>query len=184
MLSLFSGSSALFLCFTHAEDLPARIMNPDGSENPPTRPQIDPDTTQISYDNSGRQCIRGLTNQTGYIKGTGNGNINFGTSSFTQSQSAVDNIAPRSDETRFLSSQNSGNQYNGNGIFNGGYLGPSSNTQSGRTARVDALRNLIAPESRMSDGTRPRPNSSSPSTLRGENRQPHNLSNIDHRRSD
>ncbi|KAI4313145.1 hypothetical protein L6164_026150 [Bauhinia variegata] len=158
---------------------------------------MNPDTTQFSYNNSGRQYIRGVSNQTGYVKGNGNGIINLGnlgTSSFTQSQSVADNIAPRSDETRFLSYQNSGNQYihgvtnqtgyvmgNGNGIFNGGYLGASSNNQSHRevdlTATVDALRNLIARESRMGDGMRTQVNSSSPSTLRGENHQPHNFSN-------
>ncbi|KAI4313146.1 hypothetical protein L6164_026151 [Bauhinia variegata] len=62
---------------SHEQSQAARIMNPGGSENPPTRPQIDPDTTQFSYNNSGRQCIRGVTNLIGYVKGNGNGNINI-----------------------------------------------------------------------------------------------------------
>ncbi|KAI4313159.1 hypothetical protein L6164_026162 [Bauhinia variegata] len=79
MLHLFSGSSALWLCFTHTEDLPARIMNPDGSEERRTRRQIVPNTTQlVSYNNSGTQCIRGGANRIGNMKGNGNGNINVG----------------------------------------------------------------------------------------------------------
>ncbi|KAI4313138.1 hypothetical protein L6164_026145 [Bauhinia variegata] len=166
MLHLFSGSSALFLCFTHAEDLPgdrkhliihgaclywsgfsshqqsqaARIVNPNGSEKPRARPQIDPDTAQLfSYNNSGRQYIRGVSNQTGYVKGNGNGIINFGnlgTSSITQSQGEVD-----------------------------------------LTARINALQKLIPRENRMGDGTPTQPNSSSTTALRGENHQPDNFSN-------
>ncbi|KAI4313149.1 hypothetical protein L6164_026153 [Bauhinia variegata] len=165
---------------SHQQSQAARIMNPDGSENPPTRPQIDPDTTQFSYNNSGRQHIRGFTNRIGNMKGNGNGNINLGTSSFTQSQSVADNIGPRSDETRFMSYQNSGNQDihgvanqvgnvtgNGNGNINVG----SSNNQSDSEAAVQklaALLNLVSRESHMGDGTGTQPNSSS-TRLRGEN---------------
>ncbi|KAI4313140.1 hypothetical protein L6164_026147 [Bauhinia variegata] len=216
MLSLFSGSSALWLCIPHAEDRPgdkkhliihgsklhsegletqghaftgaasacnttntnppggrgkspnlpsnypdfatsshqqsqaAKIMNPDGSENPPTRPQI------------------------GNMKGNGNGNINLGTSSFTRSQSVADNIAPGSDETRFLSYQNSGYQSihgvanqvgnltgNGNGNI---HLGDSE----AAVQKLEVLFKLIPRESHMGDGTRTQPNSSF-TTLRGEN---------------
>ncbi|KAG5011062.1 hypothetical protein JHK87_019577 [Glycine soja] len=34
---------------------------------------------EFTYLNSGKQNIKGLTNQTGYVKGSANGAINFGT---------------------------------------------------------------------------------------------------------
>ncbi|KAI4313172.1 hypothetical protein L6164_026172 [Bauhinia variegata] len=169
---------------------------PDIATSSHQQSQADPDTTQLfSYNNSGSQYIRGVSNHTGYVKGNGNGIINLGnlgTSAFTQSQSVADNSVPISDETRLLSYQNSGNQYiygvsnqtgyvmgNVNGIFNGGYLGASSNSKAtvDLTATVDALRNLIPRESLKGDGTRTQPNSSSPTTMGGENHQPDNFSN-------
>ncbi|KAI4313151.1 hypothetical protein L6164_026155 [Bauhinia variegata] len=163
-----------FVTSSHQQSQAAKIMNPDGSENPPTRPQIGPNTTRISFNNSGRQCINGFTNQIGNMKGNGNGNINLGTSSFTRSQSVADNIAPGSDETRFLSYQNSGYQYihgvanqvgnvtgNGNANIN---LGDSE----AAVQKLEALFKLIPRESHMGDGTRTQPNSSF-TTLRGEN---------------
>ncbi|KAI4313278.1 hypothetical protein L6164_026271 [Bauhinia variegata] len=149
-----------------------------------------PDTTQlVSYNNSGTQCIRGFTNQTGYVKGNGNGNINLddlGITSFPRSQSVAHNIAPRSGETRFFSYRNSGYQYihgvtnqtgfvkgNGNGIIN---IKNQRHREVDVTAKLNALLNLVARECHRGDGTRTQPNSSS-TTLRGENHQPHNFSN-------
>ncbi|KAI4313157.1 hypothetical protein L6164_026160 [Bauhinia variegata] len=146
---------------------------------------MNPDTTQsVSYNNSGTQCIRGFTNQTGYVKGNGNGNINLddlGITSFPRSQSVAHNIAPRSDEARFFSYRNSGYQYihgvtnqtgfvkgNGNGIIKN-----QRHREVDVTAKLDALLNLV---SHVGDGSRTQPNSSS-TTLRGENRQPLNFSN-------
>ncbi|KAI4313158.1 hypothetical protein L6164_026161 [Bauhinia variegata] len=159
---------------SHQQSQAARIMNPDGTENPPTRPQIDPDTTQSSYNNSGGQRTRGFANRIGNMKGNGNGNINLGNSSITRNQSVADNIAPRSDETRSMSYQNSDNQDiygvanqvgnvrgNGNGNIN---LGDSE----AAVQTLAALLNLFSRESHMGDGTRTQPNSSS-TTLRGEN---------------
>ncbi|XP_024636844.1 uncharacterized protein [Medicago truncatula] len=34
---------------------------------------------EFTYSNAGKQNIKGLTNQTGYVKGNANGVINFGT---------------------------------------------------------------------------------------------------------
>jgi len=41
---------------------------------------------EFAYSNAGKQNIKGLTNQTGYVKGNANGVINFGT--LTSSASA------------------------------------------------------------------------------------------------
>ncbi|TKY54225.1 hypothetical protein E2542_SST18631 [Spatholobus suberectus] len=50
----------------------------------PTPPNNDSNTSptpseEFAYLNSGKQDIKGLTNQTGYVKGSANGAINFGT---------------------------------------------------------------------------------------------------------
>jgi len=55
------------------------------SQSSPNTTQNNNDTTnptpseEFGYLNSGRQNIKGLTNQTGYVKGNANGTINFGT---------------------------------------------------------------------------------------------------------
>ncbi|KAI4313142.1 hypothetical protein L6164_026148 [Bauhinia variegata] len=181
MLSLFSGSSALWLCSPHTEDLPvfragkspnlpsnypdiatsshqqsqaARVMNPDGSEKPPTQPQIDPDTTQLFSHNSGRQYIRGVSNQTGYVKG------NVWQTILLQYQMKLGCCLIKTV------------------AINTSTVFPiRRDIEVDLTATVDALRNLIIRESLEGDGTRTQPNSSSLTTLGGENHQPDNFSN-------
>ncbi|KAE9602563.1 hypothetical protein Lalb_Chr12g0200911 [Lupinus albus] len=54
--------------------------NPEPTNTPaPCAPPTPPEETPLNaYCNSGRQNIKGLTNQTGYVKGNANGTINFG----------------------------------------------------------------------------------------------------------
>ena len=51
----------------------ARAANPDAI---PTTTQAEPQSD--AYYNTAEQRIKGLTNQTGYVKGNANGVINFG----------------------------------------------------------------------------------------------------------
>ncbi|OIW18408.1 hypothetical protein TanjilG_31548 [Lupinus angustifolius] len=54
--------------------------NPEHTNTPaPCTPPMPPEENQLNnYCNSGRQTIKGLTNQTGFVKGNANGTINFG----------------------------------------------------------------------------------------------------------
>ncbi|GAU37442.1 hypothetical protein TSUD_206780 [Trifolium subterraneum] len=56
---------------------------PNGNTSPPDPTPL---TEEFAYSNAGKQNIKGLTNQTGYVKGNANGVINFGT--LTSSSSA------------------------------------------------------------------------------------------------
>jgi hypothetical protein len=56
---------------------------PNGNTAPPAPAQS---SEEFVYSNAGKQNIKGLTNQTGYVKGNANGVINFGT--LTSSSSA------------------------------------------------------------------------------------------------
>ncbi|KAI4313156.1 hypothetical protein L6164_026159 [Bauhinia variegata] len=82
-------------------DIIAGLVNTFGIENARTQPQTNPnsiatrsddDTQLATYYNSGTQCIRGVVNQTGYVKGDTNGVINSGTmgySAITQNNQSV-----------------------------------------------------------------------------------------------
>ncbi|KAJ1383274.1 hypothetical protein SESBI_43502 [Sesbania bispinosa] len=47
------------------------------NNNTPPTPTTTP-SEEFAYSNAGKQNIKGLTNQTGYVKGNANGVINFG----------------------------------------------------------------------------------------------------------
>nr|XP_004508156.1 uncharacterized protein LOC101505591 [Cicer arietinum] len=75
------------ICNLAVGDNRRRPLQPQSSPPPPPAPQQS--SEEFAYSNSARQNIKGLTNQTGYVKGNANGVINFGTltSSAAQRQS-------------------------------------------------------------------------------------------------
>nr|KYP57894.1 hypothetical protein KK1_004178 [Cajanus cajan] len=63
-------------------DAPRRPTQAQAQAQAQSTPNTNSSPTPIeefSYLNSGKQNIKGLTNQTGYVKGNANGTINFGT---------------------------------------------------------------------------------------------------------
>ncbi|QCD80054.1 uncharacterized protein LOC114176616 [Vigna unguiculata] len=65
-----------------AGEAPRRARQPQSQSSPTTHDQNNSNPTpseEFAYLNSGKQHVKGLTNQTGYVKGNANGTINFGT---------------------------------------------------------------------------------------------------------
>ncbi|BAT77064.1 hypothetical protein VIGAN_01514900 [Vigna angularis var. angularis] len=79
MAGIAFGISALAV---GAGGAPRQPTQPQSQSSPTTHDQNNTNPTpseEFGYLNSGRQNIKGLTNQTGYVKGNANGTINFGT---------------------------------------------------------------------------------------------------------
>ncbi|CAJ1940867.1 unnamed protein product [Sphenostylis stenocarpa] len=65
-----------------AGEAPRRSTQPQSQSSPNTSDHNNRNPTpseEFAYLNSAKQNIKGLTNQTGYVKGNANGAINFGT---------------------------------------------------------------------------------------------------------
>ncbi|TKY54226.1 hypothetical protein E2542_SST18632 [Spatholobus suberectus] len=78
MASIPFGVSTLAVGAGDGRRRPPQVQStPNSNTNSNTSPT--PIREELDYLNSGKQDIKGLTNQTGYVKGNANGVINFGT---------------------------------------------------------------------------------------------------------
>lgn len=78
MAGIVSGISNLAVgpCDARRRQTPAQ-SSPNATNTAPPTPSEEQQLN--AYFNAGKQNIKGLTNQTGYVKGNANGVINFGT---------------------------------------------------------------------------------------------------------
>jgi len=83
MAGITSGICNLAVGAGDARRRPTQAQSCPNDNTPPKPAQS---SEEFAYSNAGRQNIKGLTNQTGYVKGNANGVINFGT--LTSSASA------------------------------------------------------------------------------------------------
>ncbi|KAG5011061.1 hypothetical protein AAZX31_07G222700 [Glycine max] len=83
MAGIASGISTLAIGSGDARRRPAQAQStPNTNTNTNTNSNTSsstPSSEGFTYLNSAKQDIKGLTNQTGYVKGNANGVINFGT---------------------------------------------------------------------------------------------------------